>query len=156
MRTGPEHREDDRKEAGILIPPSGALLAQQGRPLAEYVPLFLQWFTFVRQRSMNTVLSYGENLKRFLAFCARAGLARPEDVNFRHIEFYLGWLQQEHGLKPRSANHRVHCLRSFWRWMVREGITTRNPATEVPAPGDQAPPAIFARPQSGAVALAAC
>lgn len=120
-----------REAAGRLVPPSGALLAQRGRALADYVPVFLQWFTFVRQRSQNTVLSYGENLKRFLAFCDRATLVRPEDVDFRHIEFYLGWLQQECGLKPRSANHHVHCLRSFWRWMVREGIATTNAAAEV-------------------------
>lgn len=116
--------------SAIVLPPGG-LLAQRGRPLAEYVPVFLRWFEFVRHRSPNTILSYGENLKRFLEFCDRAALGRPDDVNFRHIEFYLGWLQQEYGLKPRSANHHVHCLRSFYRWMVREGIATSNPATEV-------------------------
>jgi len=67
----------------------------------------------VRQRSENTVPSYGEDLKTLLAFCEQAELAKPDDVTFRHVEFYLP------------------ALRTFWRWMVREEITVKNPAADV-------------------------
>jgi site-specific recombinase XerD len=93
--------------------------------------VFLQWLSFVRQRRENTVRSYGEDLKTFLLFCAGAGLAEPADVDFRHVEFYLGWLQMERGLAARSANRHLHALRTFWKWMVREGITPTNPAADV-------------------------
>jgi site-specific recombinase XerD len=106
-------------------------LAPRDRPLADYVPVFLQWLGFVRQRRENTVRSYGEDLKTFLGFCAQAGLSKPDDVTFRHLEFYLGWLQSERGLKAASANRHLHALRTFWTWLVREEITTRNPASQV-------------------------
>jgi site-specific recombinase XerD len=93
--------------------------------------VFLKWLSFVRQRRENTVRSYGEDLKTFLIFCAGADLVKPADVDFRHIEFYLGWLQMERGLKASSANRHLHALRTFWKWMTREGITTTNPAMEV-------------------------
>jgi site-specific recombinase XerD len=99
--------------------------------LAEYAPVFLKWLSFVRQRRENTVRSYGEDLKTFLGFCEQAGLSKPDDVSFRHLEFFLGWLQKERGLKARSANHHIHALRTFWFWMVREEITARNPAAQV-------------------------
>ncbi len=118
--------------AGLLRPPGGAFLATRvDRTLAEYAPGFLKWLGFVRQRRENTVRSYGQDLETFLGFCASAGLVRPDDVTFRHLEFYLGWLQTERGLKASSANRHLHALRTFWRWLVREEITGRNPAAQV-------------------------
>jgi site-specific recombinase XerD len=116
---------------GVLVPPGGSLLARRDRTLAEYAPVFLKWLGFVRQRRENTVRSYDEDLKTFLGFCEQAGLSKPDDVGFRNIEFYLGWLQTERGVKATTANRHVHALRTFWKWMVREEITTRNPAADV-------------------------
>jgi site-specific recombinase XerD len=117
---------------GALVLPGAPLLAQRDRTLAEYAPIFLKSLAFVRRRSENTVRSYGEDLKSFVGFCEQAGLSKPDDVSFRHIEFYLGWLQTERGLKATSANRHLHALRTFWQWMGREEITMKkNPATDV-------------------------
>jgi integrase/recombinase XerD len=116
---------------GPLVPPGPGLLAARNRTLAEYVPVFLKWLSFVRQRRENTVRSYGEDLKTFLGFCETAGPSKPDDVTFRHLAFCLGWLQKERSLKATSANRHLHALRTFWFWMVREEITTRNPAAQV-------------------------
>jgi integrase/recombinase XerD len=116
---------------GTLVPPGPGLLAQRNRTLAEYAPVFLKWLSFVRQRRENTVRSYGEDLKTFFLFAEQAGLSKPDDVNFRHLEFFLGWLQKERGLKASSANRHIHALRTFWGWMVREEITAKNPAAQV-------------------------
>ena len=110
--------------------------------------MFLTWLGFVRQRRENTVRSYGEDLKTFLLFCAGADLTKPGDVDFRHVEFYLGWLQMERGLKPSSANRHLHALRTFWRWMIREGITTTNPALDVyPLPTQKKLPTYLTIPE---------
>lgn len=113
------------------LPAPGGILAGRDRTLAEYAPVFLRWLGFVRQRRENTVRSYGEDLRMFLRFCAVAELAKPEHVTFRHVEFYLGWLQLERGLKASSANRHLHALRTFWRWMLREGLATTNPPADV-------------------------
>ena len=116
---------------GALVRGGAPLLAQRDRTLADYAPVFLKWLSFVRQRRENTVRSYGEDLKTFVGFCEQAGLSKPDDVSFRHLEFYLGWLQKERGVKATTANRHVHALRTFWKWMVREEITMKNPATDV-------------------------
>jgi site-specific recombinase XerD len=117
--------------AGTLVPPGSGVLAQRDRTLAEYAPVFLKWLGFVRRRRENTVRSYGEDLKTFLGFCEQAELSKPDDVSFRHLEFYLGWLQKERGVKATTANRHVHALRTFWKWMVREELAMRNPAADV-------------------------
>jgi hypothetical protein len=116
---------------GTLVPPGPVFLAPRNRTLAEYAPVFLKWLSFVRQRRENTVRGYGEDLKTFFLFAEQAGLSKPDDVNFRHLEFFLGWLQKERGLKATSANRHIHALRTFWFWMVREEITAKNPAAQV-------------------------
>ncbi len=117
--------------SGPLVPAGGSCLVPRDRTLAEYAPVFLKWFAFLRKRRANTVRSYGEDLKTFVGFCEQAGVSKPADVSFRHLEFYMGWLQAERGLKASSVNRHVHALRSFWAWLVREEITARNPATQV-------------------------
>jgi site-specific recombinase XerD len=115
---------------GALAPVASAVLTREGRSIASLVPLFLQWLALVRRRMPNTVKSYAFDLARFLEFCDQAELTHPEEVTFRHCEFYLGWIQTTHGVSPVSANRHLQSLRSFWRWMVREGLATVNPAAE--------------------------
>jgi site-specific recombinase XerD len=104
-------------------------MAGSSRTLRELAPVFLQWFALVRRRSPNTVAGYGHDLESFVAFCAQAELTEPGAVTFRQIEFYLGLLI-ERGLKPQTANRHLHCLRTFWAYLMREGLATRNPAAE--------------------------
>jgi len=125
-----------------LVRVAPASLARQGRTLGELVPGFLQWFALVRRRSPHTVYNYGKDLQSFLRFCEQANLREPEAVTFRHVEFYLGWLQTARGLKPRSANRHLHALRTFWTYLIREGLATGNPGantfmlpTRTPLPG---------------------
>jgi site-specific recombinase XerD len=113
-----------------LVHVAPASLTRQGRSLEELVPGFLQWFALVRRRLPNTVAGYRHDLQSFLGFCAQAELTAPAAVTFRHVEFYLGWLQTARGLKASSANRHLHCLRTFFQYLVREGIVTTNPAVD--------------------------
>ncbi|HEY3117081.1 MAG TPA: tyrosine-type recombinase/integrase [Chloroflexota bacterium] len=121
---------EPRASSAKLVRLAPASIARQGRTLPELVPSFLKWFQFVRRRSDNTVRSYGEDFKTFLEFCATASppLERPDQVDFRHIEFYMGWLQAHRGVKPQTANRHLHALRSLYQYLVREEIVTTNPA----------------------------
>jgi integrase/recombinase XerC len=109
---------------------AGAVALTRPRTLAELVPPFLQWFELVRRRMPHTVAAYRFDLARFLEFCAQAKLSTPEQVTFQHCEFYLGWILTTHKVSPRTANRHLHALRSFWRWMIREGLATSNAPQE--------------------------
>jgi site-specific recombinase XerD len=89
------------------------------------------WLKLIRKRSPNTIAAYGHDLRCFLDFADRAALTTPEQVTFRELEMYLGWIQHDRGASARTANRRLHCLRTFWRYLVREGITPSNPAADV-------------------------
>jgi len=119
---------------GALVPVNTPQrLAPRADPhaLATLARRFLMWFRLIRQRSENTLRAYQLDLECFLSFADRAGLVAPEQVTFRELEMYLAWLQHERHVKPRTANRHLHCLRSFWRYLVREGLATTNPAADV-------------------------
>jgi hypothetical protein len=105
-------------------------LTTAGRTLPELAPVFLKWFSLIRRRSENTCRVYQADLAAFLAFCAQAGLAHPDDVRVQHVEFFMGLLQEQRGLQAASVNRHLHALRSWWKWMQREEITVRNPAAQ--------------------------
>jgi integrase/recombinase XerD len=89
--------------------------------------VFLRWFSLIRRRSENTVRAYEADLDAFLRFAEDAGFTHPGEVRVQHVEFYMGLLLEQHDLQPASVNRHLHALRSFWKWMQREGIATDNP-----------------------------
>lgn len=96
------------------------------------MPRFLLWFEFVRHRSASTIQNYRFDLERgFLPFADQVGLIHPAAVRFQHLETWLGWLQHEKGVSARTANRHLHSLRSLWRYLLREGVTTTNPPADV-------------------------
>ena len=105
-------------------------LLSERATLGEVVPPFLSWLAFVRRRGENTVKSYGYDLKTFLEFAQEAKLRRPDDVTFRHLESFLGWLQTTRGASASTANRSLHALRTLWKYLSREGLATGNPAAD--------------------------
>ena len=73
---------------------------------------------------------YGFDLRRFLAFCTKAGIEYPDAVTFRVVETYLGWLIPECGLKTTSANRHRYALWSLFRWLRREGGVAGTPGED--------------------------
>lgn len=118
-----------RRASLALVPPSTALPVARPKTLADMAPLFLRWFEFVRMRSPATIAGYGFDLRIFLEFAQKAKLELANDVRFQ--QFYLGYLRAERGSSISTANRHLHTLRAFWRYLVREGLATGNPAADV-------------------------
>jgi site-specific recombinase XerD len=114
-----------RRRVGALPP------VEPPRPpctLAEHVPAFLVWIATVRGRVENTVLSYGRDLACFTAFARARGIEDPRGVTHGLIEGYLAGLQVKGGRTPNTAARRLHCLRTFFKYLVREGAVERDVA----------------------------
>jgi integrase/recombinase XerC len=99
------------------------------------VAAFLRHLDRERNASPHTVRAYGEDLEQF-ARHLRAELgrdARPRDVDHLLIRSFLARLHRE-GLKTSSAARKLATLRTFFRYLCREGILDRNPARALLSP----------------------
>jgi integrase/recombinase XerD len=85
-----------------------------------------------RRLSPNTLEAYACDLRRFSAFLSGASIALKDFSRLHHLKF-LAALREE-GHSARSVARRVSSLRSFFRFLVREGVLPASPVSEVRPP----------------------
>jgi integrase/recombinase XerC len=99
------------------------------------VAAFLRHLSLERNAADHTVRAYAEDLRQFEAH-AREELGRdpkPKDVDHLLIRSFLARLH-EHGLKKASAARKLAGLRTYFRWLCREGVLESNPAAALLSP----------------------
>jgi len=80
--------------------------------------------------SPHTILNYTLDLKEFKKFL---GEAPVEKIDYLVLRKYLALLKEK-GLGSRTVGRRLSCLRSFFRFLVREGLLKTNPMLLVSSP----------------------
>ncbi len=90
---------------------------------------FLRHLERERNASPRTVRSYGEDLAQFADHLRRelGHEARPEEVDHLLIRGFLAELHRR-GLSKASSARKLAALRSFFRYLCREGRLQANPA----------------------------
>ncbi len=87
---------------------------------------FLAYLAGPRRASAHTVTAYRSDLEDFCAFCERLG--RPlDELDHRGLRTYLANLETR-GLARSSIRRRASAVRSFYRFLHRDGVVDRNPA----------------------------
>lgn len=100
----------------------------------EHVLAFLNYIRYERNYSDRTVESYSDDLKRYSEFVtAECGTFDPLQPS---LDLVRGWMAQM-GRERQAASsikRRVCCLRSFYRYLRRQGLIESNPLTLLPSP----------------------
>lgn len=101
--------------------------------LDAYVQEFLQYLGTLRRYSPLTLVHYGRDLASFVEFLERQGVAHWEQVSGENMRTFSGALHRR-GLSGRSIARALSTVRSFYRYLMRQGIASCNPAQGVRAP----------------------
>jgi len=103
--------------------------------MKEAVAKYLQYLRSVRNSSPHTVSNYGKDLEQFLSYLSPPGTPPPTLASIRHpvIREFIAHLHDQ-GLAKSSIARKLAALRSFFKYCVREGHLTENPARLVPTP----------------------
>jgi integrase/recombinase XerC len=96
---------------------------------------YLEYMRSVRNASPHTLINYGNDLDQFVAFLTPPGVETPELKQLTHhvIREFVGHLH-ENGMEKSSIARKLAALRSFFKYCVREGKLSENPARLVPTP----------------------
>jgi len=109
---------------------------------------YLDHLAVERGSARNTLLSYGRDLGRYVAFCTARGQLRPDDVTELDVTDFLVALRTGDATHPplaaTSAARTVVAVRGLHRFAVREGLARQDPAAAVkpPQPPRRLPKAI--------------
>ena len=101
----------------------------QARELAD---TFLSYLARVRNYSPNTAAAYAQDLDCFLTWASNCGI---DVLQATHRDFrrFLSSLSGA-GYAKTTVNRRLSAVRSFYSWLVREGVIESNPAVVVSSP----------------------
>jgi integrase/recombinase XerC len=96
---------------------------------------FLRHLERERNASRHTIRAYGDDLGQFTAYLegALGRPPRPEEVDHVLIRGFLAELHRK-GLKKVSSARKLASLRTFFRFLCREGRLEKNPARALLSP----------------------
>jgi integrase/recombinase XerC len=100
---------------------------------------FLDYLTFERNVSPNTISAYRDDLESFIGFLCNDYLTMGRDqldlkrVDHLTIRSYLAHLARRKLSRATMAQH-LSALRTFFKYLVREEIVEANPARSVATP----------------------
>jgi len=109
---------------------------------------FLDYLHHERGLSPRTRSAYQRDLLLFADELETLELEDPRKVTEHHVRGLIARLHRQ-GLGPKSLQRLLSALRSFYRWLMREGHADHNPAAAVKAP--KAPEKLPATMDSDAV-----
>lgn len=96
---------------------------------------FLEHLEFERNLSPATLKAYRRELARFVDHAASVHQS-PEDVKTSDVRDWVAHLWQRR-LQPRSLERALSSIRTYFSFLVAEGIVEANPAVAVPLPRKQ-------------------
>lgn len=110
---------------------------------------FIQYLQYEKRFSAHTITAYENDLKQFFLFTATCGnqnltqyeadqkvalvIANPGDVTYNDIREWIVQLMND-AQAAKSINRKISCLRTYFKFLMREGAITVNPASKIQAP----------------------
>jgi integrase/recombinase XerC len=91
---------------------------------------FLKYIQFERRYSPKTLISYKTDLRQFEAYLKKEFESNTEDANYGMIR---GWIVSlsEQKLDASSINRKIACLRSYYKFLRKREVITKDPLLKV-------------------------
>ncbi len=95
---------------------------------------FLSYLNLQKRFSPLTTKNYEADLRHFFEFIEKeiASYTLPS-ITFQYLRFYIASLMDE-GLSPRSVNRKISTLKSFFKYLLRNGEIDINPTQKIQGP----------------------
>lgn len=95
---------------------------------------FIEYIKFEKRYSENTVISYRSDLEQFFNYLmTEYNTNKTEDINYLIIRSWFVSMMQNK-MSPRSINRKKTALKSYYKFLIKEGEITENPMSKVISP----------------------
>jgi tyrosine recombinase XerC len=104
--------------------------------MRDHIRRYLSYLEHERNYSRHTVISYANDLAQYGSFVGGHDprlLEHHEEVDPSVLRSFLGMLL-DNGIGKKSITRKLSALRSFYRYLHRNGIIPRNPAAHLVTP----------------------
>lgn len=95
---------------------------------------FLKYLQFEKRLSSHTILAYSGDLEQFYTFLHTTyEIKKLSDINHVLIRSWVVELMEQK-ISPRSVNRKITTLKTFYKYLLRQGIATENPMLKIMSP----------------------
>lgn len=95
---------------------------------------FIDYLKFEKRYSQHTIRAYEDDLVQFFDYLEiRLGISSPAEIQSSFIRSWLASLKEE-GISSRTIARKISTLKSFFRFMLRQGLIQKSPMTKVISP----------------------
>lgn len=101
--------------------------------MAQLVREFVVHLTIERGSSPHTVDAYSRDLSAYVSLLSGRGVGSPDNVRGEDVVAFVASLR-ETGLAASSIERKLAAVKSFHKFLVREGVTENHPTARVPLP----------------------
>ncbi|MDD5079328.1 MAG: tyrosine recombinase XerC [Candidatus Omnitrophica bacterium] len=98
--------------------------------MERYIDKFMRYMEIEKNYSRHTLLNYRIDLEGFRAFLGQAAI---ENVDYLFLRKYLANLKEK-SLGAKSMARHLSALRSFFKFLIREGYLKANPILSLSSP----------------------
>ncbi|MEH7122867.1 tyrosine recombinase XerC [Bacillus sp. JJ1532] len=88
--------------------------------------MFIEYLQIEKNYSQYTIEYYQQDINEFFLFTNEQAINNLQDVKYSDVRIYLTKLY-ERKFARKSVARKISCLRSFFRFLVREKIVSENP-----------------------------
>ena len=100
----------------------------------EFITGFLEYLTYQKKYSAHTITSYGNDLGQFSSYLhTQYQIDSIHQINHSVIRSWMVDLLNN-GTEARSVNRKLSTLKTFYRYLLKEGLVQKNPLLKVQAP----------------------
>jgi len=99
--------------------------------MTRFIEKFIRYLEIEKNYSKHTILNYHHDLEEFRKFLGESGSI--EKVNYLLLRKYLALLKEK-ALGSRTVSRRLSVLRSFFKFLAREGLLKNNPILSLSSP----------------------
>jgi len=119
----------------VAAPPAkrAAVTDVEARNRRFLIPRFLDFIALEEGLSRLTQNAYEKDLTRFAEYADSKGHAAPLDVTARMLREYVYHLK-DLGLSPASIRRNVSAIRTYFRFLIGDGIVVRDPSERLETP----------------------
>ena len=105
---------------------------------------FLNYLQYERRYSMRTVSEYVDDLRSFAELLGGEDKFNPERADTSDVKTWMVDML-DNNLSPRTVKRRLSALRSFYKYLLRQGLVKRDITQGVIAPKTDQPLPVFFR-----------
>jgi integrase/recombinase XerD len=100
---------------------------------AFQLPRYADFLSLEQGASTNTRAAYARDLERFVSYARAKGASGPHDSSPRLLRDYVYHLKDV-GLAPSSIRRNVSAVRTYFRFLLQEGVVVRDPSERLETP----------------------